>query len=82
MEIPTLEPLVFIGNNLEFGDEENVYFQDAASYKQGIRYETPNAKDSAIFLTGSQSEMNHIFTYDQALDVLMACLLRRNKKRK
>jgi hypothetical protein len=38
MLVPELDPLVFIGRNLEPGDSERLYFQDAASYTSGIRY--------------------------------------------
>src|SRR5258708_29857054 len=49
MLIPTMEPVVFIGRNLEPGDVERFYFQDADSYRQGIRYGTGVAEDDATF---------------------------------
>ena len=39
MLVPELDPLVFIGRNLEPGDSGRLYFQDATSYISGIRYE-------------------------------------------
>ena len=36
--IPILEPIVFIGRNLDPGDTDRVYFQDAVSYRDGVRH--------------------------------------------
>jgi hypothetical protein len=38
MLIPTMETLVFVGRNLEPDDVGEVYFQDVASYREGVRY--------------------------------------------
>jgi hypothetical protein len=79
MLLPILEPFVFIGRNLEAGDSERVYFQDASSFQLGIRYETTDEGNPATFYAGSEHELSHVFEYDQALDALMACSLRRRK---
>jgi hypothetical protein len=76
--VPSLEPLVFIGRDLEPGDEGKVYFQDYSSYRDGVRFETATADDGVIFHTGREK---HVFDYEHALDVLMACALRRRKTR-
>jgi hypothetical protein len=52
------------------------YFQDFASYRRGIRIDSPNADEEAAFITGAG---RYIFEYDRALDVLLACALRRQK---
>jgi len=75
MLIPTMEPVVFIGRNLEPGDVERFYFQDADSYRQGIRYATGVAEDDATFYFGAAP--GHIFEYEHGLDCLLACSLRR-----
>jgi len=88
--LPTLEPVVFVGRNLEQGESGRVYFQDLASYENGIRYETepqeerveyvtqtPPLLDNASFYTGSENELGHVFTFEHALDQLLACSLRR-----
>lgn len=78
--IPTMEPFVFVGRNFEPGDDGRVYFQDVYSYRAGIRYEmaeSANEESSAEFHTGSEAELGHVFEYEQALDVLIACSLRR-----
>ena len=38
MRIPELTPLVFIGRSLAENDMDALYFQDAASYLDGIRF--------------------------------------------
>jgi|SRR5689334_351447 hypothetical protein len=79
MLIPTLEPMVFVGRNLEPSDREQVYFQDLDSYQQGIRYESASSESEATFSAGSETEINHVFEYEHALDELMRCSLRRKK---
>jgi len=36
MLVPIMEPLVFIGRNLESGDVSRVYFQDVESRREGV----------------------------------------------
>ena len=81
MLIPTLEPMVFVGRNLEPSDTEQVYFQDLDSYQHGIRYESASSKSEATFSAGSETRINHVFEYEHALDELMRCSLRREKAR-
>src|SRR5882762_6108415 len=76
-KVPTLLPRVFIGRNLEPGDENKFYFQDFQSYKHGIRYESSTPDDEAIFETGAEK---HIYEYEKALELLMSCALRRRDK--
>jgi hypothetical protein len=71
--VPILEPKVYIGRNLEPGDTN---FQDFASYKRGVRFESGHEDEYAEFDTGAE---NHVFEYERALDLLMACALRRQK---
>ena len=77
MLIPTLEPVVFIGRNLDPDDEGLVYFQDFDSYHQGIRYGSPPSKEQAIFHCGREDQTSHIFEFEQALEELMRCFIRR-----
>lgn len=77
MLIPTMEPFVFVGRNLKAGDLERVYFQDLDSYRRGVRHETAAGEEHAVFLEGSENELGHFFLFESALDVLMACALRR-----
>ena len=79
MLIPEVRPLVFAGRNLEPDDVGTVYFQDVESYRHGVRYDSPKGDFEAVFESGSEREVNHLFHYERALDVLMSCALRRRK---
>ncbi len=74
--VPILEPIDFIGRNLGRKDTERVYFQDAVSYRDGVRYGRGATKKGAEFFTGSTQA---VFTYEKALDLLLACSLRRRQ---
>jgi hypothetical protein len=80
MIIPIMETWVFVGRNLdpEDADGDRLYFQDVESYGQGIRYNSAES-DNATFQTSSERSINHFFEYEQALDQLMKCSLRRRK---
>ena len=80
MLIPTIETLIFIGNNLEPDDVGQAYFQDVASYREGIPYSWNADDGSATFYSGPENELNHIFNYEHALEELMRCSLRRKRE--
>jgi hypothetical protein len=82
MLIPVVEPVVFIGSNLDADDHGRVYFQDIESYRAGVRHDTASADDQATFLTGSDKRIGHIFEYESALDELLRCALRRREHTK
>ncbi len=77
MRIPELNTLVFIGRNLEDGGGDVLHFQDIASYLRGVRYASATGDDLASFFKGESAHTNHIFEFEQALEQLMACSLRR-----
>jgi len=77
MHLPRLEPVVFIGRDLCPGDAGQVYFQDAASYLRGTRYHANNEPSDAEFFQCPEGQTKHIFNYEQALDEMMSCSLRR-----
>jgi hypothetical protein len=79
MLIPTLEPVVFVGRNLDPEDKGRVYFQDIYSYRQGVRYDSATNGDEATFYSGSENETGHVFEYERALDQLLVCSLRRRR---
>mgnify|MGYP000055868041 CR=1 FL=1 len=79
MTTPTMETVVFVGRNLEPNDSGRVYFQDIDSFNRGVRYDTATEGDYAVFQAGSEKELGHIFDFDHALDVLIACSVRRRK---
>lgn len=80
MLIPTMEPMVFVGRDLDGENERSVYFQDIDSYRRGIRYNSVPSKSNdteAKFYSGSDDETGHIFQFEQGLEELMRCALRR-----
>ena len=79
MLIPTMLTVVFIGENLDAGDEDQVYFQDIDSFNRGVRYGDEGDGDFALFQKGAKSEMAHVFRFEQALDVMLACSIRRRQ---
>jgi hypothetical protein len=79
MLLPTMEPVVFIGRNLDKDDDGVVYFQDIDSFRKGISYGSATEDEQATFHSGSQLETGHVFEYEQGLDELMRCALRRSK---
>lgn len=81
MLIPTLEPVIYIGKNLERDDEGQVYFQDFDSHQDGASYHSATEDMHAVFFKGAEGETNHIFQFDDALEVLMVCYLRRKSRK-
>lgn len=79
MLIPTMQAMVFIGMNLAVGDEDHVYFQDVDSFNRGVCYGGDGDGEYALFQKGSRNELGHVFTFDHALDVLLACSVRRQR---
>jgi carboxypeptidase family protein len=72
MLIPTMDTVVYIGENLELGDEDRVYFQDIDSFNRGVRYDGEGDGEHALFQTGSKHEIGHVFNFEHALDQLLA----------
>ena len=78
--MPTVKPLVYIGENLDAGNVGHIsYFQEVPSYRQGIRRDSPSKVGVATFFTASEGKMPPIFEYENALDELLRCALRRRK---
>ena len=86
--LPELAPLVFLGRNLD-PEHPGLYFQDAASYLAGERYDSvdcapppsettePDCSSVVQFHVLPQGEYASVFEYEKALDQLLACSLRR-----
>jgi hypothetical protein len=80
MLTPVMETVVFIGSNLEPNDVGQAYFQDVESYREGVPYSwNADQNGSASFSCGSETELNHFFKYEQALDELLRCWIRRRE---
>ena len=79
--IPQLKPLVFIGCDLHPGDSDDLYFQDAESYLAGVRHSSEAERESAEFHSIA-AHSPFVQTFEQALDVLLDCSLRRERARR
>lgn len=75
--IPGLEPYIFLGQNLE-AEEDGFYFQDLDSYRRGVRHGKAAGDQSAMLLVESVENIS-LLNYEQALEELMACSLRRRE---
>ena len=78
MLVPLIETIVFIGRNLVPEDSNEAYFQDLTSFKEGVPYEWEIDTRKATFYSGSMDSLGHIFTYEQLLNELLKCSLRRS----
>jgi hypothetical protein len=89
--LPELAPLVFLGRNLD-PEHPGLYFQDAASYLDGERYESIDwaasqsepdegpeiwRRHSVEFHVLPETQYASVFEYEKALDQLLACSLSR-----
>ena len=82
MLVPAVEPFVFLGKNLREGDVNLLYFQSFESYSHRLRLESATEADQHLFQITSERGIKHIFEYDRALDVLMACAMKRKNTRR
>jgi hypothetical protein len=80
MLVPVMDTLVFIGRDLESDDSGRLYFQDVGSYWDGVRYATATDDDRATFIMES-ADKPWIFGFEQALEMLMECSLKRQRAR-
>ena len=78
MLIPAVEPIVYLGRNLYKEDADRHHFQDAESYRDGVRIEDDSVPQYACFYTQNSSNLNHVFSFEKALEVLMKCSQRRS----
>jgi hypothetical protein len=75
--VPILEPLVFVGKQRLTNGEECLLFQTHESYFAGIRLHTSSDNDRECFSAFAPSNLNHVFEFERALDLLLSCSLRR-----
>jgi len=76
MHIPIIETLAFVGRT----SDGLLQFQDVETYRKGVHYDSVSDEDDATFFECSEDQLNCIFEYDHALDLLLACSLRRRNK--
>jgi hypothetical protein len=82
MLIPVMEPFIYLGKNLrKVGEKDRFYFQSCESYGAGIRYDSATEDEFEHFQVVLSDEMNHLFEYERALEVLISCSLKRRESR-
>jgi hypothetical protein len=75
---PLISTWVFLGRKLNPRDvDDMLYFQDVDSYQQGNRYGA--AAEGARFHVYAENEIKFFFEFEQALEELMKCSLRRQR---
>jgi len=83
MLVPRLEPVVFIGRNLEDVAEERSYFQDAASFMSGMRAYGDKPSDDVDadapqpIVYSFPDQKPPVMEYERAIDVLLYCAMKR-----
>ena len=85
-----MEPVVFIGRNLEPHEVDRAYFQDLDSYREGIRYDaltnqkSPDAEGQVLFQSFQEKSgtVMAVYEFESALESLMWCSLKRREKAK
>ena len=82
MLLPVLEPDVYVGRNLRPTDGAQFYFQDAASYREGARWdrsaESVGGALVPVFQAGTFREQ--VYEFAEAFEALLACSLRRQAR--
>ena len=76
--VPCLQPLIFLGVDLDGENKNERYFQDFNSHRAGVRYGGRRDGESACFEVCGPDGGNHIFDYEHALRLLMLCGLTRH----
>jgi len=90
MLVPYMEPLVFVGRNLEPDVVDRAYFQDLDSYQEGMRFS--NAVDKAFVearweplfqsFQEKHGQVMAVYEFELALEELMRCSLKRREQLK
>jgi hypothetical protein len=78
MLVPNVYTVVYVGKNFQSSDEDEYYFQDFDSFSAGARYSDATEDSQATFHIGDF--VDSILNFEQMLDELMRCSLRRNGK--
>ena len=75
--VPEMKAVVLAGTDLEGEGEGRLYFQDFASYQRGERHSSPTGKVQMEFETCLPDDLGFVFSFERAVDVLLACSLKR-----
>ena len=77
MTDPEMEARVFLGRDL-FAESPGYYFQDAGSYRAGVRYESGKADEFELYC--QPPGQVHVMEFERALGRLLYCSLRRKER--
>lgn len=77
MLIPTIESLIYIGEDLLEEDEGSCYFQDIESYLDGISFPNDERVNEAVVHRQPKNELSSICSFESSLNELLKCSLRR-----
>lgn len=69
--------MVFLGRNLRDDDTDRLYFQDAASFFAGERWESAEDGNAEFHLIEAGTPF--VFEFERALDRLLYCSLTRRQ---
>jgi hypothetical protein len=75
LSVPILEPLVFIGIQ-RLDKTEYFVFEHYEAYKRGVKFTANLTKSRNHFRIQDRRNLNHIFEFDKALDLLLTCALK------
>jgi hypothetical protein len=75
-----MDSLIFLGRSLDADNEGKLYFQDVNSYGTGVPYDPADKDTLASFLITTENELGNLFEFEQALDEMMRCSLRRGSR--
>lgn len=76
--VPELDAVVFIGRNLRRGDRGKIYFQDFASYDEGVRF--PADRGSAAEFICFVATEHCVYEFEQVLNQLLRCSIKRSTR--
>ncbi|GAA0695008.1 hypothetical protein ISN75_04425 [Dyella marensis] len=83
--IPVMESLIFLGVNI-VGEEEKdmsyLYFQDAESYRDGVRMNEKPESGTYNLYRFTPDQLDMIYEFERALDELLKCSIQRNKNKR
>ena len=82
---PSLEPVIFVGRDVEQLSADYIYFQDIASYRDGVRLDDANPEEegeSRGLLHRFASDTPAVMDYENAVNELLRCYLRRQELKK
>ena len=77
-KIPEWFTLVFVEKRASAGNPTLYYFQDVGSYLSGLRHTDKTIDGEVQLHYFEETGINGIYGFDEALDIMLKCSLRRN----